>query len=167
MDNHMTERGTSERMGYYADGPPMWKQTGGATTLFLSDGGTIPICEFDHSGSVRPQFILLLCFLARESVGPSFDCEYTMVYTCIHPLTGGFGSGTLDREKSKHVEVDDGKRTGRSDQVNTMQRKSYPPEKKRIQPGSAKGMTYYMAEDFDEPLPEFSDEPTPPARMRS
>jgi hypothetical protein len=38
-----------------------------------------------------------------------------------------------------------------------MQALGTEPTQNRILPGSAKGMTYFMSEDFDEPLDEFAE----------
>ena len=57
-DNHLTSLTTSQgggfTAGYYADGQRMWKQPngGGSRTYFLSDGGSIPLCEFDGNGNI-------------------------------------------------------------------------------------------------------------------
>ena len=45
--------GSSLTMGYYTDGPRMWKQAAGSSpTFYFYGGGTVPECEFDNNGAI-------------------------------------------------------------------------------------------------------------------
>ncbi len=70
------------------------------------------------------------------------------------------GTGTMGKkEPTESTAGSGGSCTGEraAEQRTTADQEPYPATDARIKPGSAKGMTFYMADDFDEPLAEFAD----------